>query len=62
MWKEGSHPNFLKLVHQSQLEKKFGGEIQNLTCHWPPTQFSREFGHDPNMIGECNSNIFLSIL
>ena len=53
---ESSHPDLLKLVHPSQLEKKFGGEIENLTCFWPPTVFSNEFGHDPNMIRECNSD------
>ena len=50
MCKESSHPNLLKLVHPSQLEKKFGGEIEDLSWYWPPQCFSNEFGHDPNLI------------
>lgn len=53
--KDGSHPNLLKLIHPSQLEKKFGGDIENLTWFWPPKIFSNEYGHNPDLVSKEDS-------
>jgi len=37
-------------VHPSQLERKYGGEAENLTCFWPPRFRSNTFGHNPCLI------------
>ena len=41
-------PQLLKFAHPSQIEKKFGGEAENLTEFWPPVCPSTEYSHDPD--------------
>jgi hypothetical protein len=48
--KESFHPDFVDMVHPSQVEKKYGGEAENVTQFWPPYCPSFEFGHDPDQI------------
>ena len=50
MSKDNTHPKILELIHPSQVEKKYGGEAENLECYWPPKYISDEYGHDPNYV------------
>ena len=45
---EGSntHSYLQESIHPSQLEKKFGGEAENITNFWPPYSPSHEYGID----------------
>lgn len=38
------------MFHPSQLEKKFGGEAENLDVFWPPKEISTEYGVEPHKI------------
>ena len=38
------------MIHPSQLEKRYGGEAEDLTSFWPPQFRSGEFGHNPDLI------------
>mmetsp|Transcript_19495 Transcript_19495/g.22687 ORF Transcript_19495/g.22687 Transcript_19495/m.22687 type:complete len:242 (+) Transcript_19495:420-1145(+) len=35
-----------KLFHPTQLQKKYGGEAENVTKFWPPYEASQEYGAD----------------
>jgi len=50
MTKDHTHENLLNNIHPSQLEKKFGGEADNLTDFWPPREISSIYGHDEDLI------------
>lgn len=47
----------ISMFHPSQLEKKFGGEAENLTVFWPPKAVSNEYGVDPDKIQKSSSSI-----
>ena len=53
---EGSHQVLKDMIHPSQLEKRFGGNAENLTCFWPPQHNSNEFGNNPDLICSIQSN------
>jgi len=40
------------MIHPPQLEKRFGGEAEDVTHYWPPKVISSEYGHDPDLIKE----------
>ena len=52
MCKENTHHDLQELIHPSQLERKYGGEAEDLEDYWPPRIISDEYGHDPNLINE----------
>jgi len=45
-----SPDDLVKMFHPSQLEKKFGGEADNLDVYWPPHEISKEYGVEPDKI------------
>ena len=50
--KDFTDPQLLEFAHPSQIEKKFGGDAENVTEFWPPLCPSNEYGHDPDCIYE----------
>ena len=53
---EGTHQVLKDMIHPSQLEKRYGGNAENLTCFWPPQHNSNEFGNNPDLICSIQSN------
>ena len=43
-------------IHPKQLEKRFGGDIEEITDFWPPKIFSEEYGHDQKLINIQDKN------
>ena len=52
---ENTHQILKDMIHPSQLEKRYGGEAENLTYYWPPQYSSNEFGHNPDLISQNQS-------
>ena len=44
----------LAMFHPSQLERKYGGQADNVTQYWPPIMPSNEYGHDDDLVMDQN--------
>lgn len=52
--KSNTWETLMKIVHPKQLEKRYGGQANDLENYWPPICSSTEYGVDPNKLQDWN--------
>ena len=57
MTKEPYCDELLEFAHPSQVEKRFGGDAEDVEVFWPPFCPSEEYGHDEDDIEEHEPSV-----
>ena len=57
---EKENNRLTEFIHPSQLEKRFGGLMENLTEFWPPKLGNSEYGYDPSLINFEDNDVKLA--